>query len=100
MAAIKKRLSHVRLDTRLAAKICQYLKKNAAEITANGLGNYDRNFKRSVQIVDGFIKQFGYEFFEIDRTENVRIYCVKLIDHIDRYANNRAGLRVQSLKTN
>jgi hypothetical protein len=96
MAAVKKRLSHVRLDTRSAAKICQYLKKNAAEIAANGLGNYDRNFKRSVQIVDGFIKQFGYEFFEINRTENARIYCVKPIDYIDRYANNRAGLQVQS----
>ena len=96
MAAVKKRLSYVRLDTRSAAKICQYLKKNAAEIAANGLGNYDKNFKRSVQIVDGFIKQFGYEFFEINRTENARIYCVRPIDYIDRYANNRAGLRVQS----
>lgn len=89
MKALEKRLSKARLNSRDAAKICKYLKDNAAEIAANGLGNYDREFKRPAQALDGFIKQFGYEIEQVNRTENERDYLIKPIDYIKEYATNR-----------
>jgi hypothetical protein len=93
MKALEKRLSKARLNTRSAAKVCKFLKANAAEIAANGLGNYDRDFKRYSQALDGFINQFGYEIEEVDRDESNREYLIKPIDYVKEYATNRAALK-------
>jgi phage/plasmid primase-like uncharacterized protein len=93
MQAVNKRLSKARLDTRQAAKLCQYLKANAPEIAANGLGNYDREFQRPMQILGSFIQHFGYENIEVFKSNGKHLYAVQPIDYIERYATNRAGLK-------
>jgi hypothetical protein len=89
MKSLEKRLIKARLNSRDAAKICKYLKDNAAELAANGLGNYDREFKRPMAILGGFIGQFGYELDEVKHTENENTFCVNPIDYIKQYAANR-----------
>jgi hypothetical protein len=89
MKALEKRLSKARLNSRDAAKVCKFLKDNAAELAANDLGHYDREFKRPTQAMDGFLKQFGYEVSEIYRTNSTREYEVRPIDYIKEYAVNR-----------
>jgi phage/plasmid primase-like uncharacterized protein len=93
MKALEKRLSKARLNSRDAQKICKYLKDNAAEIAANGLGNYDREFKRPMAILGGFIGQFGYEIEEVNRDENAHYFLIKPTDYISLYATNRIALK-------
>lgn len=93
MRSVKNRLSRVRLENRQAAKICQYLKENAGEIAVNGLGNYDKTFKRHVQIVNSFISHFGYETVEFTRGEFAQEFYIKPILDIHRYAMSRVALK-------
>lgn len=93
MKALEKRLSKARLNSRDAAKVCKFLKENAAELAANGMGNYDRDFKRPMAILGGFIGQFGYELSEELKNDGNHTYCVKPIDYISLYATNRAALK-------
>ena len=88
MQAVNQRLSKARLDTRHAAKLCRYLKENAAEIAANGLGNY----KRPMQILGSFIQHFGYENIEVFKSNAKHLYALQPVDYIGKYAANRGAV--------
>ena len=92
MQAVNKRLSKARLDARQAAKLCRYLKENSAEIAANGLGNYNREFQRPMQILGSFIQHFGYENIEVFKSNAKHLYALQPVDYIGKYAANRGAV--------
>ncbi len=70
----------------------KYLKKHHCELSEFGKFNRE-NIKQPLKIVSAFLKKFGYELFEIKRTENERFYELKVNDDIALYASNRADLK-------
>ena len=85
-------MSKARLDARQAAKLCCYLKENSAEIAANGLGNYNREFQRPMQILGSFIQNFGYENIEVFKSNAKHLYALQPVDYIGKYAANRGAV--------
>jgi hypothetical protein len=94
---INELFKHDRVDRKTAQKLCDYLNDNAAEIAANGLGNYTRKSKNPLRTLGTFIEKFGHELIERERiggrNEQERFFDFRVIDCIDRYTKNRASLR-------
>jgi hypothetical protein len=79
------------IDKVTAAAFCAVLKDNAAELAANGLGNYDKKtFTRPIVTLGNFIKRYGYELEQVSHNRNGnRTFEIKTIEHIERYAKQR-----------
>lgn len=78
-----------------AVKFCNALKNNAAELAANNMGNYNKNFKRPMQTMSIFLKRFGMELVKDGRNGNgsrKEVFLLKENPTISRYASNRAAL--------
>lgn len=75
-----------------ATKFCNALKKNAAELAANGMGNYNKTFKRPMMTTGLFLKRFGLELVEdkqLGTGKRERVYLLKENKTVARYAANR-----------
>jgi hypothetical protein len=75
-----------------ATKFCNALKKNAAELAANGMGNYNKTFKRPMMTMSIFLKRFGLELVEdkqLGTGNRERVYLLKENKTVARYAANR-----------
>lgn len=86
-----------RIDKKAAQKLCDYLNENAAEVAANDLGNFTYKTKNPLRKLGEFVKRFGYELSDLERTgsngKRSRIFEIKPIDYISGYVNNRAALK-------
>ncbi len=86
------------IDVTVALRECEYLQQHAAELAANGIGNYTRIGSRPVTTLANLMRQFGYkiDFLQMPRKDGKRIreYKLQEIEHIHRYVTNRrfAGL--------
>jgi len=77
-----------------AKKFCNALKKNAAELAANGMGNYNKAFKRPMMTMSIFLKRFGLELVKDGRESTGKrreVFLLKENSTVARYANNRAA---------
>lgn len=83
-----------RIEAKTATKACNVLEKYAAELAANGFGDYRKPAKDSVKRLNNFLKKIGYKLDPSLKTEWERFYQVKPIEHIQRYASNREALRL------
>lgn len=83
-----------RINAKAATKCCNVLEKYAAELAANGFGDYRQKSKNPVRTLGNFLAKIGYELVKSAKTETERFYSIKAIDHIHRYASNRAGFKL------
>jgi hypothetical protein len=82
------------IDKQNAGAACELLNAHAAELAANGLGNYSKRAKNPIITLGRFLKRFGYELVEVSRDRNgLRTYRALAIEDIKRYAENRQALR-------
>jgi hypothetical protein len=69
------------------------LNDNAAEIGANGLGNYSKESKYPVRTLGTFTEKFGYKlkekFSRGARGQQLCCYELVVIDYVAEYAANR-----------
>lgn len=79
------------IDNVTAAKFCELLKENAAELAANDLGDYTaKTFKRPVRVLGNFIRLYGYKVEQVSNTHNEgKTFKIVTIEHIERYAKQR-----------
>lgn len=83
--------AYPKIGKKEAALICTVLSKYAAELASNGFGDYRQKSKNPVRTLGNFLAKIGYELVKSAKTETERFYSIKAIDHINRYASNRAG---------
>lgn len=85
------------VSQKTAGKFCNALKKNAAELAANGMGNYNKTmFKCPMKTMKSFMKRFGFELENHGREtkgDRKEIFLLKENETIRRYASNRAALK-------
>jgi hypothetical protein len=90
---IKRLLSEEVIDTKIALRECEYLQQNAAELAANGIGNYTQIGSRPVTTIGNLVRQFGYKIAfsaqPFKDGKRIRIYQLQEIEHIHRYVDNR-----------
>lgn len=82
-----------------AVKFCNALKKNAAELAANGMGNYNKTFKSPRITMGLFLKRFGLELVEdkqLGTGKRERVYLLKENKTVARYAANRLASNAHS----
>jgi hypothetical protein len=81
------------IDVHTARQLCVYLNDNAAEIGANGLGNYSKKSKYPVRTLGTFTEKFGYKIKEkcTRGARGQQLCCYELvpIDYVAEYAANR-----------
>lgn len=81
------------IDVNTARELCVYLNDNAAEIGANGLGNYSKQSKYPVRTLAAFVEKFGYKMLEKctrgGRGQQLCCYELVVIDYVAEYATNR-----------
>jgi hypothetical protein len=81
------------IDVHTARQLCVYLNDNAAEIGANGLGNYSKKSKYPVRTLGTFTEKFGYKLLEkcTRGARGQQLCCYELvpIDYVAEYAANR-----------
>jgi phage/plasmid primase-like uncharacterized protein len=87
------------LTHKQAAEVCQWLNQNAAEIAANGLGNYTKISAYPIRTLDSFLKRYGHDLKELRRDgtgERLRIYAVVKNPVVYGYVEARAAARIAS----
>ena len=81
------------IDVNVAFRECEYLKQNAPELAANGIGNYSYIGSRPVTTLANLVRQFGYKIDLITQSskdgKRLRLYRLLEVEHIHRYAANR-----------
>lgn len=81
------------IDVNVALRECEYLKQNASELAANGIGHYTHIGSRPITTLANLVRQFGYKIGFIAQSlkdgKRVRLYELRKIEHIHQYVTNR-----------
>lgn len=90
---INRLLAEEFIDVNVALRECEYLKQNAPELAANGIGHYTHIGSRPVTTLANLVRQFGYKIGLTSQPfkdgKRMRLYELQKIEHIHEYVANR-----------